>query len=647
MRIACIGGGPAGLYFSILMKKAFPESRITVYERNKPADTFGWGVVFSDETLDNFKSADPESYADIQKSFATWTDIENHHAETCVRSTGHGFCGLSRKRLLQILHARARELGVELLFEREIRDDSEVGRADLIVASDGINSLIRQKYAAQFRPALDWRKCKFAWFGTTKPLRAFTFVFKQSPYGLFQVHAYPFQGGEEPLSTWIVECHEEVWKRAGLDRLSEAQSLAFVEELFADHLGGHPLLTNKSVWRSFPTVRCATWHYENLVLVGDAAHTAHFSIGSGTKLAMEDAIALVDAFRELGLEDVPPVLARYEEERRTVVDRLQKAAQTSLEWFENSARYVQQHPLPFMFNLMTRSKRITYEKLRLRDPELVRRVAEWVAEESEASRDAQGKPPAPLFVPFRLRGLELANRVVVAPMCEYSAGDGTVGDGLLVQLDARAINGAALVLTHATQACADNWSVEHERAWKRVVDLVRARSSARTGILLAHAGIEELDRAGRDKVLADFVAATGCAERAGFDLLELHLARLPLEVFDAARAAWPEEKPIAVRMSAHDPLEDAGRAIEESVETLRTLRGHGLDLVGVSAGHTTESESEQGRLDQISIAERIRYEVGIPVLVLGGIQGPDQANTLIAAGRADLCALATSGAFSR
>ncbi len=634
MRIACIGGGPAGLYFSILMKKAFPESRITVYERNKPADTFGWGVVFSDETLDNFKSADPESYAEIQKSFATWTDIENYHADACVRSTGHGFCGLARKRLLQIFHARAQELGVELLFEREVRDDAEVGRADLIVASDGINSFIRQKYAVHFRPALDWGKCKFAWFGTTKPLRAFTFVFKQSPYGLFQVHAYPFQGGEEPLSTWIVECHEEVWKRAGLERLSEEESLSFVEELFAEYLDNHPLLTNKSVWRTFPTVRCAMWHHENVVLVGDAAHTAHFSIGSGTKLAMEDSIALVDAFRELGESDVPSVLARYEEGRRTVVHRLQSAAQTSLEWFENSARYVQQHPLPFMFNLMTRSKRITYEKLRLRDPELVRRVAEWVAEESGARRDSERNAPAPMFAPLRLRRLELPNRVVVAPMCEYSAVEGTVGDGLLVQLDARAIDGAALVLTQTTAV------VEHERAWKRVVDLVHSRSNARIGILLARADIEG-DRAGLEKALADFAAATGCAERAGFDLLELHLARLPLEVFDAARAAWPEEKPIAVRVSAHDPLEDAGRAIGEAVETLRTLREHGLDLVGVSAGHTPESESEQGRLDQISLAERIRYEVGIPVLVLGGILGPDQANTLIAAGRADLCALST------
>src|SRR6185503_14257646 len=361
MRVACIGGGPAGLYFAILLKKARPEVEVVVHERNKPDDTFGWGVVFSDETLGGFEQADPESYAEIRRRFAYWTDIETW-LETapgrmeCVRSTGHGFCGLSRKRLLQILQRRARELGVRLEFERELRDDAEVGRADLVLASDGINSFVRAKYAAYFGPTVEQRKCRFAWFGTTKPLDAFTFVFRANEHGLFQVHAYPFQrgasGGEPPLSTWIVECHEDVWKRAGFDRASESETVRALEDLFAPELDGHPLLTNKSVWRSFPVIRCEKWVRWNTVLVGDAAHTAHFSIGSGTKLAMEDAIVLAGALRSAGY-DVPEALQRYEDERRPAVARLQRAARTSMEWFENSARYAKQRPLEFTFNLMT------------------------------------------------------------------------------------------------------------------------------------------------------------------------------------------------------------------------------------------------------------------------------------------------------
>jgi anthraniloyl-CoA monooxygenase len=720
MRIACIGGGPAGLYFAILLKKARPDAEIDVYERNRPDDTFGWGVVFSDETLGGFEEADPETYAEIRREFAYWTDIETY-LETapgrmeCVRSTGHGFCGLSRKALLQIFHRRARELGVRLEFEREVRDEGEVGRADLVLACDGINSFVRAKHAAHFRPEIEWRRCRFAWFGTTKPLGAFTFVFRSNEHGLFQVHAYPFQRGAEPLSTWIVECHEDVWKRAGFEHASESETVRALEDLFAPELDGHPLLTNKSVWRSFPVIRCATWVRGNTVLAGDAAHTAHFSIGSGTKLAMEDAIQLVAALRATEY-DVPAALARYEEQRRNEVARLQRAARTSMEWFENSARYAKQRPLAFTFNLMTRSKRITYDNLRQRDPELVRAVSAEFADENGLARDAQGRVPPPLFAPITLRSLRLENRIVVSAMCQYSATDGTVGDWHLVHLGSRAIGGAGLVMTEMTDvsaagritlACAGLYADEHERAWKRIVDFVHANSRARIGLQLAHAGRKgscnlpwqgddplrdgrawqtigpsalpfadgwpaprAMTRADMERVRDDFVSATRRAARVGFDLVELHFAhgyllssflspaanqrtdeyggtlanrlRFPLEVFEAVRAAWPAEKPLAVRVSATDWLPAGeGITIEETVEIVRALRARGLDLADVSsAGNTPRSKPEYGRMYQVPFAEHIRYEVGLPVMTVGGIEGADHANTILAAGRADLCALA-------
>ena len=721
MRVACIGGGPAGLYFAILFKKARPEAEVVVYERNKPDDTFGWGVVFSDETLSGFEQADPESYAEIRRRFAYWTDIETYLEVApgrveCVRSTGHGFCGLARKSLLQIFHARARELGVRLEFEREVRDENDVGRADLVLVCDGINSVVRAKHAAHFRPSIEWRRCKFAWFGTTKPLAAFTFVFRSNEHGLFQVHAYPFQRGSEPLSTWIVECHEDVWKRAGLEGASEQETVRVLEDLFAPELDGHPLLVNKSVWRSFPVIRCGTWVRGNTVLVGDAAHTAHFSIGSGTKLAMEDAIELVAALRETPSGDVPRALALYEERRAPEVARVQRAARTSMEWFENSARYARQRPLPFTFNLMTRSKRITWDNLAARDPELVRRVREdFAARHGLAS--AAGTAPPPLFAPLELRGVRLPNRIVVSPMCQYSAVDGTVGDWHLVHLGSRAVGGAGLVIGEMTDVspagrislgCAGMYSDANERAWKRVVDFVHANSSAKIGIQLAHAGRKgscnlpwegddplrdgrawqtlapsalpfepdwpaprAMDRGDMDRVRDDFVAATRRAARAGFDLVELHMAhgyllssflspaankrtdeyggslanrlRFPLEVFEAVRAAWPAERPLAARISATDWLPAGeGITLEESVEIARTLHARGLDLVDVSsAGNTPDSPVEYGRMYQVPFAERIRYDVpGLAVMTVGGVQGADHANTILAAERADLCALA-------
>jgi anthraniloyl-CoA monooxygenase len=745
LRIVCAGGGPAGLYFSILMRRAFPTAEITVHERNRPDDTFGWGVVFSDETLGNFEAADPESYAAITRSFATWGDIETWYADTCVRSTGHGFCGLSRKRLLQIFHERCRALGVDLRFESEIGRLEDAGPADLVLAADGLNSVLRRQFETHFEPRIEWGSARFCWLGCTKHLEAFTFIFRASEHGLFQVHAYPF---EQDRSTFIVECHEDTWKRAGLHEATEAETVAYCEALFADHLDGHELLTNRSIWRSFPTVSNSRWHHGKLVLIGDAAHTAHFSIGSGTKLAMEDAIALVDAFRLRGTSDVPAVLAAYQAARHVDVLKTQKAAQTSLEWFENSARYVRQHPLQFTFNLMTRSKQITWANLRLRDPALVARVDAWYAAEqavhappadaplhpaygnaeaqgfaaaqaavaAAAGPDAAPPAPPPLFAPFRLRGLQLANRLVVSPMCQYSAVDGVPGDWHLVHLGARAVGGAGLVITEMTDVtpdgritlgCAGLWNDAQATAWKRIVDFVHAESGAKIGMQLAHAGRKgschlpwegddplrdgsawptlgpsalpfgagwpvprAMQRADMDAVREAFVAATQRAEHAGFDLIELHMAhgyllgsflsplsnrrtdeyggslerrmRYPLEVFDAVRAAWPARKPLSVRLSATDWLDAEGGLTEhDSVIVARTLGEQGLDLVDVSsAGNVPESRPVYGRMYQVPFADRIRHETGLPVMAVGAILGPDHANTILAAGRADLCALA-------
>lgn len=714
MKIACIGGGPAGLYFSILMKRHFPDAEITVHERNKPDDTFGWGVVFSDETLGGFEEEDPESYAEIKSHFAYWTDIENHYAGECVRSTGHGFCGMARKKLLQIFHERCRELGVELVFESEITDDAEID-ADLIVGADGINSFLRAKYEDHFRPTVDWRKAKFTWLGTTKPLEAFTFVFRENEHGLFQVHAYPFEVGEKPLSTWIVECHEDVWKRAGLDEATEEDTVAYVRELFGDFLDGHEIMTNRSLWRSFPTVSCERWSKDNLVLVGDAVHTAHFSIGSGTKLAMEDAIALCKAFQQEGTDDVPRALAAYEDARKVDTIKTQKAAQTSLEFYENTARYKEQHPLQFMFNMMTRSKRITYDNLELRDPELIGRVRDWWAQDAGMEPASNGVTPPPMFAKFQLRDLVLENRVVVSPMCQYSATDGTPNDWHLMHLGARATGGAGLLITemtnvsaHAriTYGCTGIYTDEHSAAWKRICDFVHAHSQTKIGLQLGHAGRKAschlpwegdcpltdetaweavgpsadpfgpnwpapraMDRADMDRAIADFVQATERAEAAGFDLVELHMAhgyllssflsplsnkrndeyggslenslRFPLEVFDAVRAAWPAHKPISVRISATDWQGDAGLTGVDAVAISRTLQAHGCDLIDVStAGNSPESQPNYGRMYQVPFADLIRHEVGVPVMAVGAILGADHVNTILAAGRADLCALA-------
>jgi len=707
MKIVCVGGGPAGLYLSILLKKADPRHEITVIERNAPDQTFGWGVVFSDETLGNLLEADPESHEEIVRSFAHWDAIDVHFKGQVLRSTGHGFSGIARKQLLRILQRRAASLGVELRFNTEVEDLSPFAGHDLIVGCDGIRSRVRAAHADVFRPNLDFRKNRYIWLGTHKRFDAFTFIFEENEHGLFQVHAYRF---DAETSTFIVECDETSWRNAGLDRMRPEEGAKYLERVFAKWLDGNPLLLNQSSWINFVTVRNERWRAGNVVLIGDAAHTAHFSIGSGTKLAIEDAILLADALRRHPAS-VEKALEVYEEERRPMVARLQKAAQDSLDWFENTRRHVQHEPERFVFSLMTRSKRIGWENLGVRDPELVRRVGALFAKEAGV---AGSPPPPPMFTPFRLREMTLQNRVVVSPMCMYSAKDGLVDDFHLVHYGARAMGGAGLVITEMTDVsaegritpgCAGMYEPAHVAAWKRIVDFVHERSAAKICLQLAHAGRKgstrrmwegidepldegnwpllapsplpylphgqvpkEMDRADMDLVRDQFVRSTRMAEEAGFDMIEVHFAhgyllssflspltnvrrdeyggslenrmRYPLEVFRAMRAAWPAHKPMSVRISATDWVE-GGFEAEDAVVLARALKEAGCDIVHVSTGQTTrEARPVFGRMWQTRFSDQVRNEAKIPTIAVGNISTADQVNTILAAGRADLCALA-------
>lgn len=712
MKAVSIGGGPAGLFFSLLLKKQDPRHEVTVYERNQLDDTFGFGVVFSDATEAALEHADSEVIAAMGARCHRWDDIEIHYKGNVLTSTGHRFSGLSRKTLLSILTARCREVGVQLCFGRDLTDPETLKDADIILAADGVNSAIRERYEEHFRPQIDIRPNKFVWLGTTKPFPAFTFYFKVDAHGLWRVHAYQYEPG---MSTFIVEAREETWRAAGMDRAEEAETIAFCERLFAEELAGYPLLSNRSIWRSFPTIRNKRWSHGNLVLVGDAAHTAHFSVGSGTKLAMEDAIALAQALRDFAV--IPDALAAYEAARRPGVESLQRAAQASLQWFEETERYMDVEPLEFAFTLLTRSLRVTHENLKLRDPQLVTQVDGWYA--AKAARQtgiaaATGSVPPPLFTPFRLRDLVLENRVVVSPMCQYSAEDGMPNDWHLVHLGSRAVGGAGLVFAEMTDVspegristgCTCLHTPEHAAAWKRIVDFVHDQSRAKIAMQLGHAGRkastkvpwdgdgepltsgawpimapsplpfysrsqvpQEMTRADMQKVTDDFVRATRHAIASGFDLLELHMAhgyllasfispltnkrsdeyggtlenrmRFPLEVFDAARAVWPAERPMSARISAVD-WHHAGHQPEDAVAVARMLKAHGCDVVDVSAGQTVpDQRPPYGRLYQTPFADRIRHDAGIATMAVGAISSYADVNTILAAGRADLCLLA-------
>lgn len=711
MRIYILGGGPAGLYLSILLKKADPSHLVRVFERNAPGDTFGWGVVFSDETLSNLEAADPEVYGEIERSFAYWDSIDNHYRGEVIRSVGHGFCGMSRRRLLEILEARATGLGVEIEHQIDIDDiDALRAECDLFVGADGVNSRTRERFRDVLEPEIDLGSCRFMWLGTHQRFDAFTFSFRENADGIFQIHAYQF---EEGLSTVIVECDEESWRRAGLDTASTEESIAYAEELFTKELGGQRLLDNNSSWRQFPTITVASWHYENVVLIGDAVHTAHFSIGSGTKLAMEDAIALAGALE--AHDDLEEALDAYQEDRQEWVGRTQKAAQQSLEWFEDVRRHSGFSPMQLMFSLLTRSRRITHENLRVRDPALVEAADRWYLEHvGQPVPEAGQRPTPPMFTPFSLRSMTLKNRVVVSPMCQYSATDGVPGEWHLVHLGSRALGGAGLVVTEMTDVspegrislgCTGLWNDVQCEAWKKIVDFVHERSSAKIALQLGHAGRkgstkrlwegadEPLDEAGweliapsaiaykpasklprtmrradMDRVRDQFVHSVTLAERAGFDMIELHMAhgyllssfltplanhrndeyggplsnrmRFPLEVFDAMRAVWPAEQPMSVRISATDWVE-GGFTGDDSVVVARALKDHGCDIVDVSTGQVhPDEEPIYGRCYQTPFSDRIRNVVGIPTLTVGNITDADQVNTILLAGRADLCALA-------
>jgi anthraniloyl-CoA monooxygenase len=701
------------LYFSILAKKADPSWDITVVERNRADSTFGWGVVFSDKTMDGFKDADVETHAAITQAFRHWDNIDVFFKGRRLTSGGHGFCGIARMKLLQILQQRAAGLGVKLQFETEVTDPERYAADyDLVVASDGVSSVTRRKYEEFFRPNIQVRQNRFIWLGTRKKLDAFTFDFRQTEFGWFTLHAYRF---DAEWSTFIVETPETNWLKAGLDQMSADESIAFCEKLFAERLDGNELVSNakhlrgSAVWLKFNRVFCERWYYKNIVLIGDAAHTAHFGIGSGTKLAMEDAMALSRVLQG-GARDVTGALHQYQAERETEALKLQSAARNRMEWFENVERYVHLEPEQFTYSLLTGSQRIGHANLKLRDSAYVRGVEEWFCKRSGVDAAVP-----PMFTPFRVRAVTLKNRVIVSPMAVYMAQEGVPNDFHLVHLSSRAMGGAAMVATEMTcvspgaritPGCAGIWNDEQGAAWKRIVDFVHTHSDAKIALQLGHSGRKGSTRRGwegidlplnsgnwplisasplpyipgvsqvpaeatkndLERVKADFVSAVRRGIAAGFDWLELHCAhgyllssfispltnkrqdeyggslvnrcRYPLEVFRAMREVWPEDKPMSVRISAHDWV-PGGITPEDAAVVARLFCEAGADVIDCSSGQVSKEEKPvYGRMFQVPLSDRIRNEVGTPTIAVGNIFEGDHVNSIIAAGRADLCAIA-------
>ncbi len=729
MKIACIGGGPAGLYFGLLMKLENPANEVVVIERNRAYDTFGWGVVFSDATLENLKHADPVSAQQIIAAFNHWDDIEIHFKGCSMRSSGHGFIGIGRKKLLNILQARCEEVGVELVFETDVTDDQQVAQqynADLVIAADGLNSRIRTRHAETFQPDIDVRECRFVWLGTEQTFDAFTFAFVQTEHGWFQAHAYQFESG---MSTFIVETRDETWQAAGLDQMSQEEGIAYCEKLFRPWLGGKPLISNakhlrgSAIWQRFPRVICNTWVHEQalpdgrtvpVVLMGDAAHTAHFSIGSGTKLALEDSIELHRSI-QAHPGDLQAALRHYQDVRSLEVLKIQNAARNSTEWFENVARYATFEPEQFAYSLLTRSQRISHENLRLRDAGWLQGYERWLARRSGLPDDATRVVPPPMLTPFKVRDVVLKNRIVVSPMAMYSCVDGVPGDFHLVHLGGRAMGGAGLVMVEMTcvspearitPGCPGLWNDEQMQGFARIVDFVHGNSDARIGMQLGHAGRkgstrvswegtdmplaegnwplvsasslpyiegvsqvpQAMTRGQMDAVRDEFVAAARRAAQAGFDWLELHCAhgyllssfispltnlrdddyggsldnrlRYPLEVFAAVRDVWPAGLPMSVRISAHDWVE-GGITADDAVAIAARFKDAGADLVDCSSGQVSKAEQPvYGRMYQTPFSDRVRNEAGVPTIAVGAIFEADHVNSIIASGRADLCALA-------
>jgi anthraniloyl-CoA monooxygenase len=712
MKVACLGGGPAGLYFAISMKLRQPDAEVTVFERNKADDTFGWGVVLSDDALENLTENDAESAAEIRRNFAYWDDIAVVHKGERTVSGGHGFAGIGRKKMLLILQERARALGVDLRFETEVGPAADYQQDyDLVVACDGLNSRVRNEFAEHFKPNIDVRPCKFIWLGTHQKFDdAFTFVFEKTKHGWVWIHAYQF---DADTATVIVECSAETWENWGFESMSKEEIIRTCEEIFADHLGGHDLMSNadhlrgSAVWINFPRVLCEKWYHENVVLLGDASATAHFSIGSGSQLAFDSAIALAELLTtEPSMERA---FERYQEERRLDVLRLQSAARNSLEWFEEVERYLDMDPVQFNYSLLTRSQRISHENLRLRDPEWLKSAEKWFQERAGVPSDAPVR--APMFAPYQLRDMSLSNRIVVSPMAQYKAVDGCPTDWHLIHYGERAKGGAGLVYTEMTcvsaegritPGCPGLYAPDHETAWRRLTDFVHAETEARICCQIGHSGRKgstqvgweqmdaplpdgnwdlvsasalpwspnnatprEITRDEMERIKAEFVAAAEMADRAGFDMIELHAAhgylissfispksnsrqdeyggslenrmRYPLEVFEAMRAVWPAQKPMSVRISANDWVGDEGVTPEEAVEIAKAFSHAGADIIDVSAGQTSiDARPVYGRMFQTPFSDRIRNEAGISTMAVGNIYEADHANSILMAGRADL-----------
>jgi anthraniloyl-CoA monooxygenase len=610
VKIACIGGGPAGLYLGILVKRSAPEHEVVVYERNRPADTFGFGVVFSDATLGHLAAADPETHAQITARFARWDDIEIHTGGEILRSTGHGFCGIERRTLLQLLQTRAKELGVRVEFEHEVRSLAEVS-ADVVVACDGVASWVRDALAGELRPHVDVRPNKFVWLGCTVPYRAFTFIFKPTQFGLFRVHAYRYM---EQGSTFIVECREDTWRAAGLVNADEDRTVAVLGDIFAAELAGHHFVKNRSIWRSFPTVRCGKWHAGNVVLLGDAAHTAHFSIGSGTKLAMEDAIVLRDEL--LGARDIPAALAAYEARRRPEVEALQAAAQASLEWFEGTERYMGMAPIQLTYSLMTRSLRVSHASVGKRDHHLAVGVEALLA--ASVGMTADPAPP-PTALPLALGDRRAANRLAVAPQASANA---HAGDDELVALGAAAAGGAGLVVTPpiaVDQLVRDDQSV----AWARVVDFVHRKHALAVARLAVGSG--------DPRALGEAVQR---AAYAGFDLLLLDPADDPLAIehlpacVQAAQGKWRTGGWIAA--AVHDRPGTRAAVVGHAAQLVRA----GAQLLWVTSGGDIYLAG--ARLPAAPLADRLRNELGVATVVDGAQAMLSDLDAAIAAGRADL-----------
>jgi len=716
VKIACIGAGPAGLYFAISMKLRDPSHEIEIFERNPPGVTFGWGVVFSDLTVENITANDPASAEIITKEFAHWDDIDVHFRGETITSGGHGFIGIGRKRLLEILQNRARELGVVLHFEAECDPaDPKWRDYDLVIASDGANSRFRDANPEAFGVDIDIRANKFVWLGTSKVFHAFTFAFEETEHGWIWAHAYRFA---PDCSTFIVECSEDTWHSFGFDRMSQDESIAACEALFGKYLDGHSLQSNAShlvgsaAWLNFRRIKCERWTSGNVILLGDAAHTAHFSIGSGTKLALEDAIKLADVLNRKSLS-LEAALDEYQAERNLEVLKLQNSARNSTEWFETLERYTHFEPLQFAYSLLTRSQRISHENLRLRDREWLEGVERWFWKRATAGQSNKTAPP--MFAPLKLREMQVENRVAVSPMDMYSAVDGTPNDFHFVHYGERALGGAGLVFTEMTcvspegrisPGCTGMWNADHVAAWKRIVDFVHANSKAKICLQLGHSGAKgstklgweednaplaegnwpviaasdvrwspvnqvptPMTRADMDAVRDQFVAAVRMGLEAGFDMIELHAAhgyllsgfitplqnnradeyggslenrvRYPLEVFAAMRAAWPNDKPMSVRISATDWAGADGITPEDAVEIGEAFAREGADLIDVSAGQTwADQQPVYGRMFQTPFSDRVRNEGKLATMAVGNIYEPDHANSILAAGRADLVALA-------